>query len=157
MTDLRHRPASAGCVAPSAQTGPPKAGVGNKDSSWVRPLPPSLPCSVVHHPHRIHRMFASPAPTLPGIHLHFMHHVVVNQFTTTVCTHQCWLCARRSLLRRRDYSLWWTRMCRGEFAALKGSSRSRERRPPGGSPCCGKAAILYNAATSRPRRSLRIF
>ena len=25
---------------------------------------------------------ASPAPVMPGIHIHFMHHAVVNQFTT---------------------------------------------------------------------------
>ena len=42
--------------------------VGNEDSSRVRP-PASLPCSVVHHPHRIHRI-ASPNPARHSFAFH---------------------------------------------------------------------------------------
>ena len=64
---MRHRPASAGCVAPGAQTGPAKAGGQQRlfqgEASRLR----------FHAPLSTTRIafIASPAPAMSGIHVHF--------------------------------------------------------------------------------------
>ena len=82
-----------------------------------------------------------------------------NWVTTNVCTHWRWLCACRSLLKRRGFSLWWTRTHTIEFAVLPMIRWRQERHPLARLATCQAAARASQAdtPTGRPRRPLGLF